>query len=111
MNRIRRPAIDRRLKHLVRKFSTTMLEVDARKAAVTSNRIAIPITENLVFAFDGVKTRWKTAPVRIHRTSRSSARVHVELGSASRLIGWPSYRRAFVSVSHPFGVGRSCDDF
>src|SRR5262249_20210360 len=41
--------------------------VDVRKAAVASNRIAIPITEKLVFAFDGVKTRWNTAPVRIHR--------------------------------------------
>src|SRR5262245_33150541 len=67
MSFIRCPAIDCRLKHLTRKFSTTMLEVDAGKAAVTSNRIAIPITEKLVFAFDGVKTRWNMAPVRIHR--------------------------------------------
>ena len=85
-----------------------MLEVDVRKAAVASNRIAIPITENLVFAFDGVKTRWKTALVRIHRADLAK---HCK-GARGNWVVHPGLSDAHsFSVHIRSAVRRSCDDF
>src|SRR6516165_5729878 len=67
-----------------------MLEVNALKHIATSDWPAVPLAKNLVFAFDGVKTRWNTGLISIHRADLAK---HCKFAFGNRAVhpmGWPS---------------------
>src|SRR6516165_1058070 len=68
-----------------------MLEVNALKRIATSDWPAVPLAQNLVFAFDGVKTRWNTRLISIHRADLAKRCKFVFGNRAAHPMGWPSY--------------------
>src|SRR5262249_4202402 len=94
MNRFSRPAIGCWLKHSPRKFTTTMLKVNFCKPVVANDWPAVPVAKNLVFAFNGIKTWWKTGLVAFHRADLAK---HYRDAPGN---GWwiPAYLMAILSA-------------